>query len=250
VPRRLHHLGKALLIVFQGCIVDKARISGKALKALVQTLLQSDDREAALARLCRLPPRKVVNPLFSYLYHSDQKIRWGAVEAMGLVVARLAEEDMESARVVMRRLMWNLNDEAGGIGWGSPEALGAIMARHEGLAEEYAHILISYTREDGNYLEHDILQRGLLWGIGRLAEVRPLLLPDVGRYLIPYLKSSDAAARGLAARAAGLLAIASARPSVRALAGDEAPIVTYVQGKVVHLRVSDLAKEALERLDR
>jgi hypothetical protein len=238
------------LISFAGRTVDKTRISGKALKGHVLTLLESEDGEPVLERLCRLPPRKVVNPLLSFLYHGDQKIRWRAVEAMGLIVARLADEDMESARVVMRRLMWNLNDESGGIGWGSPEALGLIMARHQGLAVEYAHILMSYARKDGNYLEHDMLQRGLLWGIGRLAEVRPLLLPDVERHLIPYLKSSDAAVRGLAARAAGILAIASARPSLRALAGDEAPIVTYLQGKVVHLRVADLAKEALERLDR
>jgi HEAT repeat protein len=244
-------LGRTLLIAFQSRTVDnKTRISGKALKGQVQTSLESDDREPALERLCRLPPRKVVNPLFSFLYHSDQKIRWRAVEAMGLVVARLADEDMESARVVMRRLMWNLNDESGGIGWGSPEALGAIMARHEGLAEEYAHILMSYAREDGNYLEHEILQRGLLWGIGRLAEVRPRLLRDAERHLMPYLKSSDAAARGLAARAAGILGIASARTSLLELAGDQTPVVTYTQGKVGHLRVADLAKEALERLDR
>lgn len=25
---------------------------------------------------------------------------------------------MDSARIVMRRLMWSLNDESGGIGWG------------------------------------------------------------------------------------------------------------------------------------
>jgi HEAT repeat protein len=232
-------LGRTLLIAFQSRTVDnKTRISGKALKGQVQTSLESDDREPALERLCRLPPRKVVNPLFSFLYHSDQKIRWRAVEAMGLVVARLADEDMESARVVMRRLMWNLNDESGGIGWGSPEALGAIMARHEGLAEEYAHILMSYAREDGNYLEHEI------------AEVRPRLLRDAERHLMPYLKSSDAAARGLAARAAGILGIASARTSLLELAGDQTPVVTYTQGKVGHLRVADLAKEALERLDR
>jgi hypothetical protein len=169
---------------------------------------------------------------------------------MGPVVARLADEDMESARVVMRRLMWNLNDESGGIGWGSPEALGAIMACHEELAEEYAHILMSYTRKDGNYLEHEILQRGLLWGIGRLAEARPRLLPDTGRYLLPYLRSPDAAVRGLAARAAGILGVASARPSLLELAGDQARVVTYTQGKVGHLRVADLAKEALARLDR
>ncbi len=250
MPGRLYYLGRTGLTAFLSCTVDDTLISGKALKGQVQALLESDDRQRALERLCGFPPRKVVNPLFSFLYHSDQKIRWGAVEAMGLIVARLADEDLESARVVMRRLMWNLNDESGGIGWGSPEALGAIMACHANLAEEYAHILMSYTRKDGNYLEHDILQRGLLWGIGRLAEVRPRLLADTERYLLPYLRSPDAAVRGLAARVAGILGIASARPALFDLTRDQSQVVTYMQGKVFHLRVADLAKEALERLDQ
>ena len=229
--------------------VEKTRLSGRGLKHQVLTLLRSDDVEPAMETLCGLPLRKVVSPLFSFLYHHDLKVRWRAVEAMGLVVARLADEDQESARVVMRRLMWNLNDESGGIGWGSPEAMGAVLVRHEGLAEEYAHVLMSYTREDGNYLEHEILQRGLLLGIGRLAEVRPRLLTDAERLLVPYLRSPDAAVRGLAARVVGVLGIVSARPVLLELTGDKASIETFMHGTVVHLRVADLAKEALERLE-
>ena len=64
---------------------------------------------------------------------------------MGQVVSNLADTDMESARVIMRRLIWNLNDESGGIGWGSPEAMGDIMACHERLAGEYHRLLVSYA---------------------------------------------------------------------------------------------------------
>ncbi len=93
-------------------------------------------------------------------------------------MANFAEEDMESARVIMRRLMWSLNDESGGIGWGSPEAMGEIIASHDGLAKEYAHVLISYVWEEGNFLEYEPLQRG------------------AGPHLLPYLESTDAAVRG------------------------------------------------------
>lgn len=44
---------------------------------------------------------------------------------------------MEKACTVMRRLMWTLNDEFGGIGWGVPEAMGEIMVCHKGLAHIY-----------------------------------------------------------------------------------------------------------------
>jgi len=52
------------------------------------------------------------------------------------------------------------------------------------LAEEYLHMLVSYMREDGpkafqdgNFIELPMLQRGLLWGIGRLI---PPLSADSG----------------------------------------------------------------------
>jgi hypothetical protein len=75
----------------------------------------------------------------------------------------------------MRRMIWNLNDESGGIGWGSPETMGESMACHNRLAGEYHRILVSYIRPDGNFLEHPELQKGLLWGLARLAAVQPEL---------------------------------------------------------------------------
>ena len=60
---------------------------------------------------------------------------------MGASLARLADADMEAARIVMRRLLWSLNDESGGIGWGAPESMAEAMCRHQGLALEYAHML-------------------------------------------------------------------------------------------------------------
>jgi hypothetical protein len=98
---------------------------------------------------------------------------------------------MESARVVMRRLMWNLNDESGGIGWGSPEAMGEITAGHGRLADEFAGILISYINPAGNFLEHELLQRGSLWGVGRLAHARPLLARPAVPFLPAFFESPD-----------------------------------------------------------
>jgi len=149
---------------------------GRSLKKKLFDLLNQGDLDKALAEIDRLPHRQIINPLLSFIQSGSDKVKWGAVKAAGQVVTQLAESDPEAARVIMRRLMWTLNDESGGIGWGSPETMGEIMASHEGLAQEYAHILLSYAREDGNYLENEGLQRGLLWGIGRLSEKRPELV--------------------------------------------------------------------------
>ena len=219
---------------------------GRVIKKQVLKLLKSQDFDMALEEICSLPATSVINPLFSFLYNKDEEIKWAAVAAMGVVVSKLAKEDMEAARIIMRRLMWNLNDESGGIGWGSPEAMGEIMAVHEGLAKEYVHILISYTREDGNYLEYESLQRGLLWGIGRLALARPELLKESVPHLLPYLRSPDGGVRGHAARIMGLLEVKEAYKELETLTEDDTEFQIVLERRPVVHRVKESAKEALK----
>jgi hypothetical protein len=171
----------------------------RELKQKVLDLIRAEDFKQALQTLTSFPARRVINPLFSCLCSTEPEIKRRAVTALGAVVANLAQDDMESARVVMRRMIWNLNDESGGIGWGVPETMGEVMARHKGLAREYVNILVSYIREDGNFLEHEPLQQGVLWGLGRLAQTSPELLQNAVAHLHPFLASENATLRGLAA---------------------------------------------------
>jgi hypothetical protein len=222
---------------------------GRALKQRVRHLLQSDDLENAIEELCRFPGRRVINPLFSLLYDRCEKIKWAVVSAMGAVVSKLADEEVEEARIIMRRLMWNLNDESGGIGWGSPEAMGEILARHEGLAREYSHVFTSYTMKDWNYLEHEMLQRGLLWGIGRLGQVRPELLKDAEPHLLHYLDSKDTQVRGLAVWVMGILRIKEARQRLDHMREDDNLVQIYYHHEIVERRIMDLANDALKNQD-
>jgi len=218
---------------------------GRRLKLKVKRFLRSSDFDTALKELRQLPARKVINPLFSLLYDTSDQMRWRAVTAMGVVVAGLAEDDRESARVIMRRLMWNLNDESGGIGWGSAEAMGEILARNKGLATEYASILISYASEDGNFQEHELMQRGVLWGIGRLAQVRPELAGSAIGPVMVFLKSDDAHARGLAARILGVLRAKEAKVHLKDLLKDEGEFTNYLDGALIKRTVKKAASEAL-----
>ncbi|MGD2269752.1 MAG: HEAT repeat domain-containing protein [Desulfobacterales bacterium] len=223
----------------------KEKLSGRKLKKKILKLLTRQDFNKGLEEIRRLPARQAVNPLFSFLFSLDETVKWRCVTAFGEVVARLAQSDLESARIIMRRLMWNLNDESGGIGWGSPEAMGEIMARSQELADEYAHILVSYIRPDGNFLEHEALQRGVLWGLGRLARIRPEVVEDAAVFLQPHLRSEDATLRGLAVWVAGALSNKSTRAVLKSLANDKARCKIFSAGKLVELTVGDLAQEAL-----
>ena len=220
------------------------RKRGRRFKKEVIELLGSQDLDQALDALCHLPARQVINPLLSLLPSPDP-VKWTAVTAMGAVVARLADREMESARVVMRRLMWQLNEESGGIGWGCPEAMGEVMACHEGLAEEYAHMLISYVRQDGAFLEYEPLQRGVVWGLGRLGQERPHLLGDAPPHLATFMEAEDATLRGLATWAIGMIGGHEARSRITSLLRDDAEMEMYLDRKLRVCRVRDLAEKAL-----
>ncbi len=146
-------------------------------KETVLEIVSRKDISGSLPELDALPPQKILGPLFSGLLSIDEPTRWHCVTAMGYTVARIAGRDLERGRIVMRRLMWSLNDESGGIGWGAPECMAEIMAVHKGLADEFHPILFSYLVESDkgadNYLEYMSLRRGAFWGLARLALSRP-----------------------------------------------------------------------------
>ena len=230
--------------------MKQKKTSGRQLKKKILALLIQDDIEEAIFEMCRWPARQVVNPLFLLLCSMDERVKWNTVTAMGAVVSTLAEQDLESARVVMRRCMWNLNDESGGIGWGCPEAMGEIMACNRNLAEEFGCILLSYIQPDGNFLEHEYLQRGALWAMGRLTHARPSLLKGAAPCLFPFLQSDDANLRGLAVWALGPLAEHKAMPLIKALTGDGSRLKIYREGQIAQCLVGQLAREALVTLEQ
>jgi hypothetical protein len=220
--------------------------SSRKLKRKIFHLLEQKDFTNALEQIGSYPLKSLIGPLFSFFYNKDDQVRWRAITAMGTIVSKLADSDIESGRVVMRRLMWNLNDESGGIGWGSPEAMGEIMARNSRLAEEYRNVFISYLCEEGNYIEYEMLQRGVLWGFGRLAHARPELLYSCSSLLVPYLGSSDSNLKGLAAWAAGSLDLSPIRHYLEKLLDDHSVIKIFLNMELVDRKISVLAYDSLE----
>jgi len=188
--------------------------------------------------------------LLSDLCSQDESVKWAAVIALGVYVSELAENDLEAARNWMRRFMWQLNEESGGVGWGVAEVMGEVMARHEGLAQEFARILVSYLDENGNYLDFEPLQKGVLWGIGRLAQVRPELLKSCSaiQYIIPFLHASDGPLRGLAVRVLGWIGNSQSIPLIQYLLDDPAEIPIFSGDNLEMRSIRELAEEAIKKI--
>lgn len=212
----------------------------RRLKKRMDFLLRQDDFERSMEEIFALSPKSVINVLFSFFFNSEERTKWRSIQAMGKIVATLATSDMEYTRIIMRRLIWNLNDESGGIGWGSPEAMGEIMANHNGLADEFHKMLISYIMPEGNFIEHELLQRGVLWGIGRLAHEKPALIEPSADLLVPYMKSTDPYIRGFAAWVAGCFIHDTLVPFLTKLKKDPSELTIYRNDSLLEITVGEL----------
>lgn len=222
----------------------------RQIKKKLPELLHQQDFAQVLKQLRQWRGKYVVSALLSGIYQTDELVKWRSIQALGRVMDDLVKEDMEDARLLMRRILWSLNEESGGIGWGMPEALAEVMAINNELADEYGHMLVSYMREE-NFLELPALQRGLLWGIGRLAQVRPDIIFKFNGdgYMQLYLESTDEVVLGLASRNFGILAVKEAAYWIKQFYDIQRPVRLFVDGNFVDTTVGQLAREAVERIE-
>ncbi len=224
---------------------------GREVKRRILDLLASDDWEAGLPDLADLG-QQAVGPLFSALCSSSPRIRWHAVTGFGVVVGAMAARTPEKARVIMRRFIWSLNDESGGIGWGAPEAMAEIMTQSPLVATEFHNHVLAYIHEDhcrpDCYLEHAPLRRGAVWGVARLAQVRPDLAEKAEPDLLCALGDCDTTIRGLAAWTCGLLGLSSALPGLQTMTGELSVLELYRDRELLEPTLTTLAEEAIIRI--
>lgn len=224
-------------------------------KKHVINLLRFEDLATIYDEISSLPRKNTINTLFSCLCHSHELVRWHAVSSFGSVVPAMAVDDMEKARTVMRRFLWMLNDESGGIGWGVPEAMAEVMFHSRPLADEYLHMLVSYTMDDGpelfqdgNFLELELLQEGVLWGLCRVAPLYETELTGLGLddNIEVYLLSENATVKGLACRLAGLLILTKYQSLLEPAREDHRSVRIYQRGAFLDSSVAELAESAIQ----
>ena len=132
------------------------------------------------------------------------------------MAAVMAESGLESVREVLRRVLWLMNDESGGVLWQGPELLGEILVQVPDLRPEFAPLLPPYLVEEP-------FERGAAWGLARLARVQPALWHGREGELSTALADPDPFVRAHVAVALAALG----RAEARSVSGDPTPISVY-----------------------
>jgi hypothetical protein len=211
------------------------------LKKEVKEALEQGDLEA-VADLAQ-QDKAVLRMLVSLAYNKDELLSWRAIEAMGLVAGALNPVRLDAVRDAVRRLLWSMGEESGGIGWTAAEMLGEILRSDPEVFSDIIPIVWSF-REEENF------RAGTIRAMGRVAEKRPDLTAFVVADLGEMFSDRNPEVRGHAAWAAGVLGAASLREMVASLAGDGETLLFYREGELNPVTVGELAQEALGRLEQ
>jgi hypothetical protein len=171
------------------------KLRGRAFKKNVLKILESDNFKNDINDLLGNSESSVVNALFASIYNTDPKIKWHAVSSFGLLAQYYEKENMTKVRDILRRCIWMLTEESGGIAWGAPEVIGEIITVLPKITKEYTELLLSYVYEDeddnDNYLEFVPFRKGVYWGILRIASEFPELIAEQKKVLIKRIDFED-----------------------------------------------------------
>ncbi|MFZ5646160.1 MAG: DVU0298 family protein [Bacillota bacterium] len=204
----------------------------KALKEEFVALL----KERRIDRIAGLVAEKRGNLryLSRLLYHQEDLVRWRAIEAMGEVADRLADDDPEGVRIILRNLLWSINEESGGIGWSAPHCIGEIVHRRPDMFGEFASIVLYFTDEE-------MLKRGVLWAAARIAQSRPELVSEEVPRLTGFLEDPDPVVRGYTLRFLAFMGERLDFDHYSGLLNDTGEVPVYENGELKVTTVADLA---------
>lgn len=139
------------------------------LKQTILHSLEANDLEAVVALATE--NRKVLSQLVRMAYDKETLVGWRAIKAIGLVAGELVKTDDEFLRVTIRKLLWSLSDESGGIGWSAPEILGEIVSADPKRFSDIIPLISEVYK-----VEEKVFRPGILYALGRIAEVDPALV--------------------------------------------------------------------------
>ncbi|MCF8062476.1 MAG: HEAT repeat domain-containing protein, partial [Deltaproteobacteria bacterium] len=195
-----------------------------------------------LAPLVEAAPadRKLLRTLQRLLYSGEDEMRRRAAEAMGRVSAVVGETRPASVSKLLQGLFYAVTDTAASS-WGAFEAIGEII-RYK--PELYA----GYLPQLYPFLGDETRRASAIEAMATAAETRPDLLRKHTFHFLGYLSDPDPAVRGQTVRLLAHLGAAEMRDDLEKLTEDPGELRVYRDGRVHHVTVGRLAREALGRM--
>jgi hypothetical protein len=190
--------------------------------------------------------KRMLSYLGALTYDPEQLIAWRAITALGVTAGWYAKQDLEFVRIHLRRWMWLLNDESGGIGWRAPEAMGEIIRSHPYHLSEFIPILISTL--DLEPEDAPPFRAGTLWALGRLAQVVPDRLCPGLPAITACLFDPAPQTRGMAVWCLSQMNAADAIENWQPLLEDKKTVQIYQDGQITEHIIAELAAQALHKL--
>jgi len=217
-------------------------MSSKSNKAEIRELLKRRDFEE-LKRW----GGSVRNPqriLLSLAYDIDDLVRWRSIEAIGKVAEIQAESDIEKVRDLIRRLLWLMNDESGGVGWHSPEIIGEILVNVPSLIDEYGELLLAYLKEEP-------FEIGSHQAIYRIASINPRPYVKKVAKLAESLKESDPVIQLHTAMALEKIQPKKYQDAIEKLLNIESSVTLYdfKTGLLKDVTVKHIVQQILDRIN-
>ncbi len=136
------------------------------MKQAVTAALETEDYETVLT--LALKSRKMLSVLVRFAYDKETLIGWRAINAIGKVASVFVRSNYDFLRETIRKLLWSLSDESGGIGWAAPEILGEIVSADPKKMSDIIPLITEVY-----YIEEKVFRPGVLYALKRIAEVSP-----------------------------------------------------------------------------
>ena len=183
--------------------------------------------------------RRVLGILRSLTFDRDRLVSWRAVEAMGVVADRLADQNPDAVIEELRGLFWLLSEESGGVCWHAPEAMAEIVRRRPAQFSSYISITATLINEMADE-DLDNFRPGILWAIGRLGPLAAGTIDEVLSAIEASLDQPDPQARGMAVWCLGQIGRADLLEGHAELFDDSAPVTLYEDSALTQTTVREL----------
>lgn len=190
-----------------------------------------------------LQDKSVIRHIISLAYDKEDVITWRAIEAMGIVARALSGTRVDILRDTIRRLLWSMGEESGGIGWSAAEMLGEIIRSDPEQFSDIIPIVWSFREED-------MFRAGIVWAMGRIAQVRPDLVDFIKDDICSMLSDKNPAVRGYAVCVFGILGADKVLDDLRKLLGDRASLSFYENGELTERTVAAIVEGILNSINK